>query len=106
MLSLPNDGRYPVLDLDPQHSRQKTLGALTAQMEALSRQNPVLMIFEDAPSLMRRAPFKARLRRRRHHPVHQKRPVRLCRRVGEHLTSDRKIAAEGVVIAGRWWYPR
>jgi predicted ATPase len=48
MLSLPNDGRYPVPDLDPQHRRQKTLEALTAQMEALSRQNPVLMIFEDA----------------------------------------------------------
>ena len=26
--------------------------------------------------------------------------------VEEHLTDDRKIAAEGVVIAGRWWYPR
>ena len=39
MLSLPNDGRYPVLDLDPQQRRQKTLEALTAQIEALSRQN-------------------------------------------------------------------
>jgi class 3 adenylate cyclase/predicted ATPase len=48
MLSLPNDGRYPTLDLEPQQRRQKTLEALTAQMEALSRQNPVLMIFEDA----------------------------------------------------------
>jgi class 3 adenylate cyclase len=48
MLSLPNDGRYPALDLEPQQRRQKTLEALTAQMEALSRQNPVLMIFEDA----------------------------------------------------------
>ena len=48
MLSLPNDGRYPALDLDPQQRRQKTLEALTAQVEALSRQNPVLMIFEDA----------------------------------------------------------
>jgi class 3 adenylate cyclase len=48
MLSLPNDGRYPALDLDPQHRRQKTLDALTAQTEALSHQNPVLMIFEDA----------------------------------------------------------
>jgi dihydroorotase len=26
--------------------------------------------------------------------------------VGEHLTGDRKIAAEGVVIAGRWWHPK
>jgi class 3 adenylate cyclase len=48
MLSLPNDGRYPALDLEPQQRRQKTLQALSAQMEALSRQNPVLMIFEDA----------------------------------------------------------
>ena len=47
MLSLPNDGRHPVLDLTPQQRRQKTLEALTAQMEALSRSNPILMIFED-----------------------------------------------------------
>jgi dihydroorotase len=26
--------------------------------------------------------------------------------VGEHLTGDRKIACEGVVIAGRWWHPK
>ena len=48
MLSLPNDGRYPTLELAPQQRRQKTLEALTAQIEALSRRNPVLMIFEDA----------------------------------------------------------
>jgi class 3 adenylate cyclase/predicted ATPase len=48
MLSLPNDGRYPALDLAPQQRRQKTLEALTAQIEAISRQTPVLMIFEDA----------------------------------------------------------
>ena len=49
MMSLPNDGRYPALDeLEPQQRRQKTLEALTAQVEALSRQNPLLMIFEDA----------------------------------------------------------
>jgi predicted ATPase len=48
MLSLPNDGRYPALELTPQQRRQKTLEALTTQMETLSRQKPVLMIFEDA----------------------------------------------------------
>jgi class 3 adenylate cyclase/tetratricopeptide (TPR) repeat protein len=48
MLSLQNDGRYPVLDLTPQQRRQKTLEALTAQLEALTRQRPVLQIFEDA----------------------------------------------------------
>jgi tetratricopeptide (TPR) repeat protein len=48
MLSLPNDGRYPALELTPRQRRKKTLEALTAQMETLSRQKPVLMIFEDA----------------------------------------------------------
>jgi len=48
MLLLPNDGRYPALNLEPQQRRQKTLEALTAQVEVLSRQNPLLMIFEDA----------------------------------------------------------
>ena len=48
MLSLPNDGRYPTLELTPQQRRQKTLEALITEMEALSRSNPILMIFEDA----------------------------------------------------------
>src|SRR5215475_3038126 len=48
MLSLPNDGRYPALELTPQQRRQGTLEALVSQIVALSRQNPLLMIFEDA----------------------------------------------------------
>jgi class 3 adenylate cyclase/predicted ATPase len=48
MLSLPNDGRYPALELAPQQRRQRTLEALVSQIEALTRQNPVLIIFEDA----------------------------------------------------------
>jgi class 3 adenylate cyclase len=48
MLSLANDGRYPALALDPQQRRQRTLEALGSQMEALSRSQPLLMIFEDA----------------------------------------------------------
>ena len=48
MLSLPNDGRYPALELTPQQRRQKTLEALVSQIVALSYQNPCLMIFEDA----------------------------------------------------------
>ena len=47
MLSLTNDGRYPTTELMPQLRRQRTLQALTAQMEALTRTGPVLMIFED-----------------------------------------------------------
>ena len=48
MLSLPNDGRYPALDLAPQQRRQRTLEALTAQLVGLAGQHPVLMICEDA----------------------------------------------------------
>jgi predicted ATPase len=47
MLSLPNDGRYPTLQLAPRQRRQKTLEALAAQLATLSRSKPVLMIFED-----------------------------------------------------------
>jgi class 3 adenylate cyclase/predicted ATPase len=48
MLSLPNDGRYPALDMTSEQRRQGTMKALIAQTEALTRQTPVLMIFEDA----------------------------------------------------------
>ena len=47
MLSLPNDGRYPTLELEPQQRRQRTLEALTAQLAGLASQHPLLMIFED-----------------------------------------------------------
>ena len=48
MLSLPNDGRYPALDLAPEERRQKTQEVLTAQLAGLTRQRPALMIVEDA----------------------------------------------------------
>ena len=48
MLSLPNDGRYPALDMTSEQRRQTTLEALVSQVEASSRSTPVLMIFEDA----------------------------------------------------------
>jgi class 3 adenylate cyclase len=48
MLSLPNNGRYPALDLTPDQRRQRTLEALTTQAARLASQQPVLMIFEDA----------------------------------------------------------
>ena len=48
MLSLPNDGRYPALDLAPEERRQRTQEALTAQLAGLTRQRSVLMIVEDA----------------------------------------------------------
>jgi class 3 adenylate cyclase/predicted ATPase len=48
MLSLPNDGRYPAVELTPQQRRQRTLEALLLQADALARSCPVLMVFEDA----------------------------------------------------------
>jgi hypothetical protein len=46
MLSLPNEGRYPALDMTPEQRRRRTLEALGSQVEALSRSTPVLMIEE------------------------------------------------------------
>ena len=48
MLSLPNDGRYPVLELPPRQRRQTTMDALVRQVEILSSAGPLLVIFEDA----------------------------------------------------------
>jgi predicted ATPase len=47
MLSLPNDGRYPVLELIPQQRRQKKRWKRSMR-ETFARQNPGLMIFENA----------------------------------------------------------
>jgi hypothetical protein len=47
MLSLPNDGRYPALELAPEQRRQRTLEGLTAQLAGLAIKHSVLMIFED-----------------------------------------------------------
>ena len=48
ILSLPNHGRYPAIELAPQQRRQKTMEALIGQIEAISLHSPVLMVFEDA----------------------------------------------------------
>jgi predicted ATPase len=48
MLSIPNDGRYPALDLAPHQRRQRTLAALVRRIEGIARDTPVLMVYEDA----------------------------------------------------------
>jgi class 3 adenylate cyclase/predicted ATPase len=48
VLSLPNDGRYPAIELTPEERRRRTLEALTSQLAGLASQKPVLMIVEDA----------------------------------------------------------
>lgn len=48
LLTLSNDGRYPVLGLSAGERRERTLDAVAAQVEALALRTPVLVIFEDA----------------------------------------------------------
>jgi class 3 adenylate cyclase len=48
LLSLPATGRHPLPNLSPQRKKERTLEALIRQLEGLSRQQPVLMVFEDA----------------------------------------------------------
>ena len=48
MLSLTKDGRYPVMELTSEQRRQRTLEALISQVQKLTYQSPVLMVFEDA----------------------------------------------------------
>ncbi len=47
LLAVPTGERYPALDLTPQKRKEKTLAALTAQVEGLSAREPVLMVYED-----------------------------------------------------------
>jgi predicted ATPase len=49
LLSLPASGRHPLLpNLSPQRKKERTLEALIRQLEGLARQQPVVMVFEDA----------------------------------------------------------
>jgi class 3 adenylate cyclase/predicted ATPase len=48
LMSLPSSERHPLPNLSPQRKKERTLEALTRQLEGLARQQPVLMIFEDA----------------------------------------------------------
>jgi predicted ATPase len=48
LLSLPGSERHPLPNLSPQRKKEKTLEALLRQLEDLARQQPVLMVFEDA----------------------------------------------------------
>ncbi|MCZ6731059.1 MAG: AAA family ATPase [Gammaproteobacteria bacterium] len=47
LLSIPVEGRYAPLEMTPERQKEATLEALVAQMDGLSRKQPVLLIFED-----------------------------------------------------------
>jgi class 3 adenylate cyclase/predicted ATPase len=48
LLSLPASDRHPLPDLSPQRKKERTLEALLRQLEGLARQQPVIMLLEDA----------------------------------------------------------
>jgi class 3 adenylate cyclase/predicted ATPase len=48
LLSLPASGRHPLPNLSPQRKKERTLEALIRQLDGLVRQQPVMMVFEDA----------------------------------------------------------
>jgi class 3 adenylate cyclase len=48
LLSLPGSERYPLPHLSPQRRKERTLEALIHHLKGLARQQPVVMIFEDA----------------------------------------------------------
>ena len=48
LLSLPASERYPIPDLSPQRKKARTLEALIRQLEGLARQQPAVIVFEDA----------------------------------------------------------
>jgi class 3 adenylate cyclase len=48
LLSLPASERHPLPNLSSQRKKDRTLEALIRQLEGLARQQPVIMVFEDA----------------------------------------------------------
>jgi class 3 adenylate cyclase/predicted ATPase len=48
LMSLPTSERHLVPNLSPQQKKERTLEALLRRLESLARQQPVLMVFEDA----------------------------------------------------------
>ncbi len=47
LLSIPTGERYAPLNVSPQRKKEKTFEALLHQLEMLSRQRPVLVVYED-----------------------------------------------------------
>ncbi len=47
LLSIPAEARYAALEMTPERQKEQTLEALVSRLEELSRNQPVLLIFED-----------------------------------------------------------
>jgi predicted ATPase len=51
LLSIPGEGRYPKLEMAPNDQKERTIAALIALFEGLSKAAPVLALLEDAHSI-------------------------------------------------------
>jgi class 3 adenylate cyclase/tetratricopeptide (TPR) repeat protein len=47
LLSIPTGARYPPLELAPQQQKNRTFAAILSLLEAQTKQQPVLLVFED-----------------------------------------------------------
>ena len=92
MLLLPNDGRYPALELTPEQRRQATLEALMSQLVGLAHQRPVLMICRRCALGRSDEPRSVRPDRRSNPsasgPADRDLPPRVQRAVGGAVASD------------------
>jgi class 3 adenylate cyclase/predicted ATPase len=48
LLSIPTEGRYPPLEMEPSEMKERTIAAMLALLVGASKGAPVLMLFEDA----------------------------------------------------------
>ena len=48
LLSIPGEGRYPALEMAPDEQKERTIAALIALFEELTKDTPVLALLEDA----------------------------------------------------------
>lgn len=48
LMSIPHEARHSRFEMSPQRRKEKTLGALVAQMRGLCKYKPILVVFEDA----------------------------------------------------------
>jgi predicted ATPase len=48
LLSIPTEGRYPLLEMEPSEVKERTIAALIALIVGLTKEAPLLALFEDA----------------------------------------------------------
>jgi hypothetical protein len=92
-MSLPPLERYPLPKLSPERKKERTLEALLRQLEGLARQQPVVMVFEDAHWIEGRPPS-------RRHSLRSRSTVRASFAL---LTIEKTAAVGSIGLGGANW---